>query len=91
MVAVSITPLAGIVFLGWQPAGVLISYFVDTFVGACAVMMLLMIHVTGDELDTPVEGWKRWAKLVGSLVFMGAIIALPACAAAPVHPRRRTS
>ena len=77
VVAVSITPLAGIVFLGWQPAGVLISYFVDTFVGACAVMMLLMIHVTGDELDTPVEGWKRWGKLVGAFVFMSAIIALP--------------
>ena len=77
VVAVSITPLAGIVFLGWQPAGVLISYFVDTFVGACAVMMLLMIHVTGDELDTPIEGWKRWGKLAGALVVLGAILVWP--------------
>jgi len=77
LVAVSITPLAGIAFLGWQPAGVLVSYFVDTYVGACAVMLLLMIHVTGDELDVPVAGWKRWARLVGALVFLGAIILLP--------------
>jgi hypothetical protein len=77
LVAVNVTPLAGIVFLGWQPAGVLISYFMDTYIGACAVMLLFMIHVTGDELDAPVEGWKRWGKLVGALVFLGSIILLP--------------
>ena len=77
LIAVNVTPLAGIAFLGWQPAGVLISYFVDTYIGACTVMLLLMIHVTGDELDTPVEGWRRWGKLIGALVFLGSIILLP--------------
>lgn len=77
LVAVNVTPLAGILLLGWQPVGVLISYFVDTFVGFCSVMMLTMIHVTGDEEDTPIEGWRRWSKLVGALVFLAALILLP--------------
>jgi len=77
LIAVNITPVAGIVFLGWQPAGVLISYYVDTYIAACAVMLLLMIHVTGDGVDTPIEGWRRWGELIGSLVFLGSIIALP--------------
>jgi hypothetical protein len=77
LIAVNVTPLAGILLLGWQPAGVLISYFVDTYVGACTVLLLLMMHVTGDELDTPVEGWRRRAKLAGALVFLGSLILLP--------------
>jgi len=77
LVAVNVTPLAGILFLGWQTVGVLISYFVDTFVGFCSVMTLTMIHVTGDEEDTPIEGWRRWSKLAGAVVFLAALIVLP--------------
>jgi cytochrome c biogenesis protein CcdA len=77
LVAVNITPLAGIFFLGWQPAGVLISYSVDTYVGFLSVILLMMIHVTGDEYDTPIEGWRRWSKLAGALVFFAAILILP--------------
>lgn len=77
LIAVNITPLAGIFFLGWPPAGVLISYFVDTFVGLCVVMTLLMIHVTGDEQATPIAGWRRWSRLVAAVVFLGALIVLP--------------
>lgn len=77
LIAVNVTPLAGAIVLGWPPAGVLISYFVDTFVGFCAVFMLMMIHLTGDEQNTPIEGWKRWARLVAAFVFLAAIVLLP--------------
>lgn len=77
LIAVNLTPIVGIIALGWEPAAVLISYFVDTFVGFCSVMLLTMIHVTGDEENTPIEGWKRWSKLVAALVFLGALVLLP--------------
>jgi hypothetical protein len=77
LIAVNITPIAGIFLLGWQPEAVLISYSVDTYVGFLSVILLLMIHVTGDEHDTPIAGWRRWSKLIGALVFLGAFLALP--------------
>jgi len=58
LIAVSITPVAGIVFLGWLPGAVLVTYFVDTFVGLGVVVLMVMIHVTGDDRDRPIAGWK---------------------------------
>jgi cell division protein FtsW (lipid II flippase) len=77
LIAVNVTPVAGIFLLGWRPEAVLVSYSVDTYVGVLSVILLLMIHVTGDEHDTPVEGWRRWSKLLGALVFFAAILVLP--------------
>jgi hypothetical protein len=77
LIAVNVTPLAGIALLGWSPAAVLISYFVDTFLGFGALVLLVMIHVTGDEHDRPISGWKNWAKAVIGLGILGAIMALP--------------
>jgi hypothetical protein len=77
LIAVNVTPIAGIFFLGWQPAAVLVSYTVDTYVGFLSVILLLMIHVTGDEHDTPMEGWRRWSKLVFALAFFAALLVLP--------------
>jgi hypothetical protein len=77
LIAVSITPVAGIVFLGWLPAAVLVSYFVDTFVGFGVVVLMVMIHVTGDDRDRPIAGWKSWTKAVIGLAILGAIMALP--------------
>jgi hypothetical protein len=77
LIAVSITPVAGIVLLGWLPSAVLVSYFVDTFVGLGVVMVLVMLHVTGDEHGRPIAGWKNWTKAVIGLAILGAIMALP--------------
>lgn len=77
LIAVNVTPVAGIFLLGWQPEAVVISYSVDTYVGFLCVILLLMIHVTGDEYDTPIAGWRRWSKLIGALVFLGLFLALP--------------
>jgi hypothetical protein len=77
LVAVSITPVAGIVFLGWLPGAVLVSYFVDTFVGLGVVVLLVMVHVTGDAQGRPITGWRNWAKAVAGLAILGAIMALP--------------
>lgn len=76
LIAASITPVAGIVFLGWLPSAVLVSYFVDTFVGLGVVVLMVMIHVTGDN-DRPIVGWKNWTKAVIGLLILGAIMALP--------------
>jgi Family of unknown function (DUF6498) len=77
LIAVNITPLAGIVFLGWLPSAVLISYFVDTFIGFGVVMLLIMVHVTGDNEAGPIVGWKRWTKALVALAVLGAIFAFP--------------
>ena len=77
LIAVNITPLVGIVLLGWSPPAVLISYFVDTYLALGALVLLVMIHVTGDENDKPISGWKSWTKAVIGLGFLGAIMALP--------------
>jgi hypothetical protein len=74
---VNITPLAGIVFLGWLPGAVLVSYFVDTFVGYGVVGLMVMVHVTGDDRAGPIVGWKRWSKALLGLAILGAILALP--------------
>jgi hypothetical protein len=74
IVAVSITPLAGIVFLGWAPEAVLVSYFVDTFLGFGTVLVLVMVHVTGDERDRPITGVANWTKAIAGLAIMGAIM-----------------
>jgi len=76
LIAVSITPVAGIAFLGWLPGAVLVSYFVDTFVGLGVVVLLVMVHVTGDH-GRPIAGWRNWTKAVIGLVILGAILGLP--------------
>jgi hypothetical protein len=77
LVAVNITPVAGILFLGWLPSAVLVSYFVDTFVGFGVVLLMVMVHVTGDHGRRPIAGWKKWTQAVAGLVVLGAIMAFP--------------
>jgi hypothetical protein len=77
LIAVNVTPLAGILFLGWQPAAVLFSYFVDTFVGYGVVALMVMVHVTGDDRAGPITGWKRWTKAFLGLAILGAILVVP--------------
>ena len=77
LISVNITPVAGVLFLGWVPSAVLVSYFVDTFVGLGAVLVLVMVHVTGDNGKEPIVGWGQWAKAIVGLVIVGAIMALP--------------
>src|SRR3982751_2587636 len=77
LIAVNVTPIPGIAFMGWHPSAVLISYFVDTFVGFGVVMLMIMVHVTGDNENRPISGYKRWAKAVVGLVILGAIMAFP--------------
>ena len=77
LIAVNITPIVGVVLLGWMPAAVLISYFVDTYLALGALVLLVMIHVTGDDNDRPISGWKNWTKAIIGLGFLGAIMAFP--------------
>ena len=77
LIAVNATPLAGILLLGWSPAAVLISYFVDTFLGFGALVLLVMIHVTGDDRGRPIRGWRDWTKAGVALAFLGAIFGFP--------------
>ena len=77
LIATNIAPLAGIVVLGWSPSAVLASYFVDTFIALGGVVLLVMAHVTGNEHDRPLRGWKDWTKACAGLVLLGAIFGLP--------------
>jgi hypothetical protein len=77
LIAVNITPVVGILAFGWSPAAVLISYFVDTFLAFGALVLLVMIHVTGDEHKRPIRGWKSWIKAALGLALLGALMGLP--------------
>jgi hypothetical protein len=77
LIAVNVTPLAGILFLGWWPGAVLVSYFVDTFMGYGVVLLMVMVHVTGDGRRGPITGWTRWARALAGLAILGAIMAVP--------------
>ena len=77
LIAANLAPLIGIVLLGWSPLSILVLYFVDTFLGLGVVVLLVMTHVTGNDLGRPLAGWKDWTKAVIGLAFLGAIFALP--------------
>lgn len=77
LVAANLTPLAGILLLGWSPAAVLVSYFIDTYLAIGGVVLLVMVHVTGDESDRPLSGAGNWAKALAGLAVLGAIMAFP--------------
>ena len=77
LVAANLTPLAGILFLGWSPPAIVVAYWLDTFVACGGIMVLVMAHVTGNEHDRPLSGWKDWTKAVIGLAILGAIFAFP--------------
>jgi hypothetical protein len=77
LVASNLAPIAGILLLGWPPAAVLVSYFIDTFVSMGGVVLLVMLHVTGSERDQPLTGWKEWMQAIAGLALLGAIMAFP--------------
>ncbi len=77
LIAANLTPLIGIVLLGWSPLLILVLYFVDTFLGFGVVVVLVMAHVTGNDQGRPLSGWKDWAKAALGLAILGAIFALP--------------
>jgi hypothetical protein len=77
LVAANVAPLAGILLLGWSPVSILILYFVDTLLSLGVVMLLVMMHVTGNAQGRRFSGFQDWAQGIGALVFLGAIFALP--------------
>lgn len=77
LVAANIVPLAGILFLGWSPASLLVLYFVDTFLSLGGVVLLVAAHVTGNDHGRRFRGWKDWAKACAGLAVLGAIMAFP--------------
>jgi hypothetical protein len=77
LIAANLTPLAGILLLGWSPLAILVLYFVDTLLSLGVVVLLVMVHITGNEHGRPLSGWKDWAKAVLGLAILGAIFAFP--------------
>src|SRR5688500_680393 len=60
LIAANLAPIAGILLLGWSPLAILVLYFVDTLLGLGVVMLLVMVHVTGNAQGRPLAGWKDW-------------------------------
>src|SRR5688572_33087962 len=77
LIAANLAPIAGILLLGWSPLAILVLYFVDTLLGLGVVMLLVMVHVTGNAQGRPLAGWKDWLGALFGLAFVGAIFALP--------------
>lgn len=74
VIAVNVTPVAGILLLKWAPEAVLVSYFVDTYLGFGMVLLMVMVHVTGDQRDRPIAGIRNWIKAIVGIVILGAIM-----------------
>jgi hypothetical protein len=67
LIAANIAPIAGMLFLDWSPPDLVAMYSVDTFLTLCALMWLVMEHLT--EAGSPDRGVKRALKLgLSSLV-----------------------
>src|SRR4029078_2853865 len=74
----NLVPLAGILFLGWSAANVLILYFVDTLLAVAVMFAGLARHFLPPPTD---EGWAARANAevgcVGSALFLCAFFAVP--------------
>ena len=77
LIASNLAPVAGILFLGWSPPAILVSYFIDTFISMGGVVLLVMMHVTGDDDGRALSGWRGWTKAIAALALLGAIMGLP--------------
>lgn len=77
-VARNLVPLAGILFLGWSAANVLILYFVDTLLAMAVMFAGLMRHFLPPPTD---EGWAARANAevgyVAAALFICAFMAVP--------------
>lgn len=74
----NLVPLAGILFLGWSAANVLILYFVDTLLAMAVMFAGLMRHFLPPPTD---EGWAARANAevgyVAAALFICAFLAVP--------------
>ena len=77
LIAANLAPIAGILLLGWSPLAIIVLYFVDTLLGLGVVMLLVMVHVTGNAQGRPLRGAKDWLGALFGLAIFGAIFALP--------------
>lgn len=77
-VARNLVPLAGILFLGWSAANVLILYFLDTLLAMAVLFAGLMRHLLPPPKD---EGWAARANAevgyIGAALFIVVIIGVP--------------
>ena len=77
LVAANIAPLVGILLLGWSPLAILVLYFVDTLLSLGVVMLLVMLHVTGNGKGRACRLRRTGRRRCSALLFLGAIFAFP--------------
>lgn len=77
LVAANLAPVIGILLLGWSPIAILVLYFVDTLLSLGVVLLLVMLHITGNAKGRPLSGVKDWAQAVVSFIILGGIFGLP--------------
>jgi len=77
LIASNLAPLIGILVLGWSPIAILVLYFVDTLLSLGVVLLMVMMHVTGNAQGRPLSGVKDWAQVVVAFIILGGIFGLP--------------
>jgi hypothetical protein len=77
LITANLAPIVGILLLGWSPVAILVLYFIDTLLGLGVVMLLVMLHITGNAQGKRFSGFQDWAQGIGALCFLGAIFAFP--------------
>jgi hypothetical protein len=78
LVTRNLTPVAGVIFLGWSAPSLLVLYFIDTMLAFGSVLLLVMAHITGmGEGKGMPSGPGDWLKMAMGVLLATAFFALP--------------
>ena len=81
VVARNLVPVAGVLFLGWSAANLLVLYYIDTVVAFAVVVLLVVRHVTGmgkpDEPARALAGPLDWIRAGFGSLLGAVLICLP--------------
>ena len=77
LISGNLVPVAGVLFLGWSAANLLLLYYLDTILEFAVVVLLIARHITGmgkpDEPGRPMNGPGDWLR-TGLGALLGALL-----------------
>ena len=81
LVARNLVPVAGVLFLGWSAANLLLLYYIDTILEFAVVVLLVVRHVTGmgkpEDAPRPIRGPGDWTRSAFGALLGTLLIGLP--------------
>jgi hypothetical protein len=81
IVARNLVPVAGVLFLGWSAANLLVLYFIDTVLAFAVVVLLVARHITGlgkpGARGKPLRGPLDWIRAALGALLGAVLISIP--------------